>query len=55
MPIGKTLKKLARKLKKKKKPKPDWPDMPEDPTELARAMFWPNEQKRREAAKKKRQ
>ncbi len=53
MPIGKTLKKLARKLKKK--PKPDWPDMPEDPTELARAMFWPNEQKRREAAKKKRQ
>lgn len=51
MPIIQKIKKMTNSLKKKKL-KPDWPDMPENAEELARAMFWPNEQKRREAQRK---
>lgn len=51
MPIGKTIKKKLGSMLKKKK-RESHPDMPEDAEELARAMFWPNEQKRREAQKK---
>lgn len=29
----------------KKRPKTTYPDMPEDPKDLARAMFWPNDEK----------
>lgn len=50
MPI---IEKIKNALRKKKKPKETYPDMPDNAEELARAMFWPNEQKRREAQKKR--
>ena len=47
MAIGKKIKKkltTALKLKKRRV----YPDMPKDPKDLARAMFWPNDEKLKE-------